>query len=338
MGLFSHKFIALFVAVVLGAACVAVLLKSMPAAASAENCGCHPHMATQRFTHKPVKNGECQLCHKSSGQRHPKVKKGAFIFTDNGKAGLCYECHQRKNSMKFVHTPVASGDCTGCHDVHQSSYRYQLREAGGALCLTCHEKAKLDRKFPHAPIAQGRCLACHDPHQSNVRYMLKAEGPDLCMTCHEKTHFTGKSVHPPVAAGECSSCHSTHGTSFPHLLKQSFPEDFYLPFDKGQYALCFNCHDNTLADEARTDTQTNFRNGMLNLHFVHVNKADKGRSCKVCHDPHAAGQPKLISTKIGGFGRWRIPIRYTRTAVGGTCVVGCHKPKSYDRINQFENP
>lgn len=335
----SGKYICLTAAIMLGIVALALIAKDRPAqAAGTMNCGCHPQKASMQFVHQPVKDGECPSCHKPTAERHPKVKKGAFVLTDNGKAGLCSECHERKDTRKFVHGPVASGDCLECHDVHQSNNKYQLKEAGSALCFSCHEKASFDRKHPHPPIAEGKCTGCHDPHQSDNNYMLKSAGSNLCMKCHDKSMFSGKTVHAPVAAGECNSCHSTHGTQFPKLLKRNFPQDFYTPFDKGEYALCFGCHPSTLADDQRTGTETNFRNGMFNLHFLHVNKIDKGRSCKVCHDPHASSQPRLISNKVNGFGRWRIPIRYTKSEVGGTCVVGCHKPKSYDRENPVVNP
>jgi len=335
----SVKIIGLSVAVLMGMFAVMLVLKEHPAqAAGTMNCGCHPNKASKTFAHQPVKDGECTSCHKATELKHPKFKKGAFTLTDNGKAGLCNECHERKDTKKFVHGPVGSGDCLECHDVHQSDNKYQLKEAGAALCFMCHEKASFDRKFPHPPISEGKCLGCHDPHQSDNKYMLKGAGSSLCMKCHDKAMFTGKSTHAPVAAGECASCHATHGTQYPKLLKKSFPEDFYASFDKSQYELCFTCHSSTLADDQRTGAETNFRNGMFNLHFVHVNKASKGRSCKVCHDPHASSQPKLISDKISGFGRWRIPIRYTKNDVGGTCVVGCHKPKSYDRNDPVVNP
>ncbi len=307
-------------------------------AADAPSCGCHPSKAEKKFSHTPVKAGECYSCHKPTDKKHPKFKKEAFNLTDGGKSGLCNECHERKDTLKFVHGPVASGDCLDCHDVHQSDHKAQLKAPGAQLCYSCHDKSKHARPYPHAPIADGNCLGCHDPHQSNVKFMLKAEGSQLCLKCHDKKLFTGKSVHEPVAKGECGACHATHGTQYPHLLVRPFPEDFYLPFSKDNFSLCFGCHNNQLADDKRTDTQTGFRNGLFNIHYIHINKPDKGRSCKVCHDPHAASQPKLISDKIKGFGRWRIPIRYKKTDVGGTCVVGCHKPKSYDRINPVTNP
>lgn len=332
------KIICLCFAILTGIAGVVLITNQRPAeAAGTENCGCHPHKAEKKFIHIPVKNGECTSCHKPTGQKHPRFKKEAFVLTDKGKAGLCNECHDRKDTKKHVHPPVASGDCIDCHDPHQSDSKFQLKGASESLCYQCHEQAKLSKPFPHRPIAEGKCLSCHDPHQSENKYMLKAVGVNLCMTCHDKAEFSGISVHAPVAGGDCSACHAAHGTQFPHLLKAAVPGEMYQSFDKANFALCFGCHTDTLADSRRTDTETNFRNGIFNLHYLHVNKIDKGRSCKVCHDPHAASQPKLISSKIPGFGRWRIPIRYTKTKVGGTCVVGCHKPKSYNRIDPAQN-
>ena len=337
MNFLSAKTIGLFIAILMGIAAITLVAKERTAeAAGAENCGCHPYKSDKTFVHLPVKNGECISCHKPSGLRHPKVKKEAFLLTDKGKVGLCNECHERKDTKKHVHPPVATGDCMDCHDPHQSDNKSQLKGAGAELCYMCHEKSKMDRTFSHQPIAEGKCLSCHDPHQSDNKFMLKAEGVNLCMTCHNKAEFTGKSVHAPVAAGDCSACHAPHGSQYSHLLKLTFPDEMYQSFEKSNFALCFSCHSNTIADNERTDTETNFRNGMFNLHYLHVNKVPKGRSCKVCHDPHAAGQPRLISNKIPGFGRWRIPIRYTKTEIGGTCVVGCHKPKSYDRINPVD--
>lgn len=335
----SVKIICLCVSILTGIVGVYLMAKEHTAeAADTENCGCHTHQAEKKFVHFPVKNGECQSCHIPSGQKHPKFKKEAFLLTDKGKAGLCAECHERKDTKKYVHPPVAAGDCLDCHDPHQSDNKFQLKEAGAALCYICHEKNRFDRSFPHKPIAEGKCLSCHDPHQSDQKYMLKAGGADLCMTCHNNSLFTGMSVHAPVAAGDCTECHAPHGTQLHHLLKRTVPEKMYQSFDKSNFELCFGCHSNSMADSQLTDSETNFRNGMTNLHYLHVNKADKGRSCKVCHDPHAASQPHLISNRIPGFGRWRIPIRYTKTREGGTCVVGCHKPKSYDRINPVQNP
>lgn len=313
---------------------VLMVIQERPAQASdADNCGCHPSKAEKKFTHLPVKKGECLSCHKPSGQKHPRVKKGAFLLTDNGKVGLCNECHERKDTKKYVHPPVAAGNCLDCHDAHQSDDKSQVKGAGAELCYKCHKKSMFERPFPHKPIAEGKCLDCHDPHQSDAKYLLKAPGANLCVICHDKSEFTGKVIHAPVADGDCSACHAPHGSKYPHLLKGAAPDELYQSFDKDNFSLCFGCHNNKMADNQLTGTETNFRNGINNLHYLHINKVKKGRSCKVCHAPHASSQPRLISSKIAGFGTWRIPIRFTKTEIGGTCVVGCHKPKTYDRIN-----
>lgn len=338
MNVSFNKIICLIFAILMGTAVIALVSKDRRAeAAGRENCRCHTDKGVKKYVHLPVKDGECSSCHKPSGQQHPKFKKEAFVPMGTGKKMFCSDCHDRKDTKKHVHPPVAAGDCLDCHDPHQSDNKFQLKEAGAALCYMCHEKSKLDRSFPHKPVADGNCLGCHDPHQSDNGHLLKAEGVTLCMTCHDNAHFTGKYVHAPVASGSCVACHAPHGTQIHHLLQAKVPDEMYQSFDKANFELCFRCHIDTIADSQRSDSETNFRNGMFNLHFVHVNKASKGRSCKVCHDPHAASQPFLISSKIPGFGLWRIPVRYTKTDVGGTCVVGCHKPKSYDRFNPVEN-
>lgn len=299
--------------------------------------GCHSHKAEKGYVHQPVKKEECVSCHISTGKTHPRIKKGAFTLTNNGKAGLCNECHEPKNSMKFVHAPVASGDCTDCHDPHQSDHKYQLKASGSDLCFQCHDKKLLDKKYPHKPIAEGKCISCHDPHQSNSKFMLKAEGVQLCFRCHDQKKFKGITNHRPVSEGKCQACHTVHGTDNPHMMNKYFAEEFYMPFNKANFDLCFSCHKNNIADDAITESATNFRNGLQNLHFVHVNKTGKGRSCKTCHDPHASNQGHIISSKVDGFGAWRIPIRYTETSNGGSCMVGCHKPKSYDRHQAITN-
>jgi hypothetical protein len=45
----------------------------------------------------------------------------------------------------------------------------------------------------------------------------------------------------------------------------------------------------------------------------------------------------LIRKKISGYGKWKIPVAYKKSTDGGTCVVGCHKTKSYDRNQPIIN-
>lgn len=303
-----------------------------------DGCGtrCHKSKVREQFVHGPVATDDCIACHRPTGKPHPD-EQGAFQLAGE-REKLCAICHESKATKKVVHPPVAEGDCLACHDVHQSPYPKQLKAPGAELCFGCHDATAFAAKHGHAPVASGHCTRCHDPHQSDNPALLKAPGAQLCFGCHDKAIAEGVSVHKPVAAGRCTDCHAPHGSAYPSILKSDYPEEFYLPYKQENFGLCFRCHNKDLAQDRRTDTLTGFRNGDYNLHYVHVNRPDKGRSCKTCHDPHAAGQPRLIKERIPGFGSWDIPIRYTKTETGGTCVVGCHKPKSYDRLRFITNP
>ncbi|KAF0218769.1 MAG: cytochrome C family [Geobacteraceae bacterium] len=253
----------------------------------------------------------------------------------------CLECHSgllRDKQGKAIHSPVAAAECLSCHQP-VSGKRHPADKGsialvikGAALCLSCHED-KYKQRFPHGPVAGGSCLFCHDPHSSGNRMLLKKFGSALCFDCHDRSLANGQYVHEPVGYGECTACHDVHGSAYRRLLKQNFSEAFYLSYSSANYALCFICHNKEIPLDQRTDTITGFRNGDRNLHYLHINKADKGRSCKACHDPHTAGQERLVKESVPGFGKWDIPMFFTKTATGGTCVVGCHKPKSYDRKN-----
>ena len=80
----------------------------------------------------------------------------------------------------------------------------------------------------------------------------------------------------------------------------------------------------------RTRTLTNFRDGNWNLHYLHVNKARRGRTCRACHELHASPDPLHIRERIQ-YGKWLMPIHFEKTEMGGSCHPGCHSIKLYDR-------
>ena len=57
----------------------------------------------------------------------------------------------------------------------------------------------------------------------------------------------------------------------------------------------------------------------------------KGRTCRICHEPHASNGEKLISKEGAQFGEWKIPINFKITSTGGSCAPGCHREFKYDR-------
>jgi predicted CXXCH cytochrome family protein len=139
-------------------------------------------------------------------------------------------------------------------------------------------------------------------------------------------------LHGPVRSGNCTACHDAHGSGHAALLRRDFPKAFYASFDLENYALCFDCHDKALVLTEKTTALTEFRDGARNLHYLHVNRAEKGRTCTACHDIHGSDQPKHMAAAVPFEGSpWALPIQFEKTAGGGRCAPGCHAPKSYQR-------
>lgn len=203
----------------------------------------------------------------------------------------------------------------------------------------CHKKLHSElaeaieqAKVRHRPVAEGKCTACHTPHSTDYEKQLQAPLKEICFGCHEELGYTvaeSAGKHGPVNTNDCAQCHLVHGSPYSRLLRAYFPAEFYTPYATEKYRICFNCHNSRIALRKMSE-ETEFRNGRSNLHFLHVNR-EKGRSCKACHGVHAGNQEKHIREEVP-FGRgWSYPITYKKTATGGSCVVGCHKPKKYDR-------
>ena len=223
-----------------------------------------------------------------------------------------------------------------------------LKADAPELCYPCHDKIKTiaeTSKHKHLAVTEkDGCLHCHTPHASTVQFMLKEAPMSLCVSCHDKpvkmeggppvASFTEqikgkKYLHGPVAQKDCTGCHATHGSEYFRLLVKDYPSLFYAPFSPDKYALCFSCHPESLVLTERTSALTDFRNGDLSLHYMHVNKP-RGRTCRSCHATHASDLPKLIRDSVP-YGTWNLPIQFQKTDTGGGCRPGCHQPLTYDR-------
>ncbi len=296
----------------------------------------------KKFVHGPNASGNCSLCHES----HSSDNK--FLLVESLK-NICTRCHSDKDytdGEKKMHSPMKEG-CSKCHNPHSSDHEYQLIADSENLCSECHKgiTGKTGTvKFKHKVVNENkRCYNCHDPHGSLYENNLKISPLNLCLNCHNKKIIgtdgkdynvykivkNGKFKHGPIRDGNCTGCHDPHGSDFYKILKGEFPKEFYTAYEEKKYRSCFKCHEKNLAKTERTTTLTNFRDGDLNLHFVHVNKT-KGRTCRACHEIHAGDQPKHIREDTP-FGKWSLPIGFEKSKTGGSCAPGCHKEYSYDR-------
>lgn len=299
---------------------------------------CHSTRDTKKVLHPPVSEGLCLNCHDPHASAFPaRLRQSTF--------DTCTTCHPAKAAQhlaaKTQHGALDERQnpkvCVACHDAHQSDHPKRLHDwPVEKVCLTCHDKVQTT--------PSGQALL-------NLKGWLDRHG-ELGMR------------HGPVREGRCPDCHEPHGTDNWRILKGGFPGTPYTPlFSEDTYGLCFRCHDARLLTEktltqkvARSDGGveltptalpqgerlvreglTGFRNGDENLHFRHVNKQDKGRPCRLCHDVHASENPKHIRTSTP-FGNWEFLLNFQKTATGGSCWPGCHAQRRYDREQRQENP
>jgi predicted CXXCH cytochrome family protein len=311
---------------------------------------CHQTAVDDKHVHGPVAVGQCSICHQAHGSDHKSLIRGT-------PEDLCVSCHvttaDEMAKYEFIHE-AAKGQCFGCHDPHGADNWKLLKAEAPEMCYSCHEdiqKRAENSKYKHGVIKEkGSCLSCHTPHASTVKFILKDAPTKLCLTCHSKPvgvkqgdiipAFTDqiegkKFMHGPLKDKDCGGCHKTHGSDHFRLLDKEYPALFYAPFDKDNYALCFNCHSETLVLDEKTDRLTDFRNGKDNLHYLHVNKDRRGRTCRACHQTHASNQPKHIRETVP-YGSWELPLGFGKTETGGTCTPGCHVTKDYDRYNAVD--
>jgi predicted CXXCH cytochrome family protein len=326
--------------------------KLLNAATEALVCAeCHDHVTDDRaFPHGPVAAGACSVCH------NPHVSDHATLLVAPER-DTCLKCHAdmaaRLAGGGQTHAPVAEG-CVACHDPHGGDNRMVLKTVAPKLCLECHDDIGdiIDEAVVgHSPVTSGTsCANCHDSHASRHDDLLAREQMDLCMSCHDQAQGKeGAKVaglgallaehpdhHGPIRQKNCAGCHKVHGGEHFRMLNESYPAEFYASYEESHYALCFQCHEADAMSESETDTSTAFRNGKQNLHFVHVNRDRKGRTCRACHETHASKRPKHLAESTP-FGAWRIPVGFTALPNGGSCASGCHRPYRYDRENAVAN-
>jgi predicted CXXCH cytochrome family protein len=309
---------------------------------------CHKQdFADKKHVHGPVSAGACILCHEPHSSWQPK------LLTEPPDK-LCISCHSeispKGDAARHVHAPVKDANCTGCHDAHASNFRFHLRQDGVELCMSCHKDTgehMAASKVVHGAVKlEAGCASCHTPHFSHLPKLQKASQPESCLGCHDKPMQTadGRGLtdiatllknnsehHGPIRDGACTACHEPHAGNNFRMLLAEYPPDFYAPFKIDNYALCFKCHIPELVQKERGTGLTRFRDGDVNLHWLHVNR-EKGRTCRACHEVHASRNPFHIRDSVPfGTKSWMLELNYRQSDAGGTCSPGCHAPKNYDR-------
>ena len=300
---------------------------------------CHTAGSEPAHAHPPFAEGKCLACHDA----HESDHAGLLARSERE---LCLTCHDRVRdeleSSAHAHQPVVEG-CRSCHLAHGGPRQLLLRAAPDDLCSTCHESVSSDgTPRGHGP-DEASCASCHRGHAGASQTLVQSPLGEVCLACHDREVprpggrnvidvkarvSDSPSAHRPATEGSCSSCHTYHDASDPRLLENAYPSGHYARYTRSSYDLCFACHDPRLVEEEGR-SWTRFRDGERNLHRVHV-QSEKGRSCGICHDPHAGGPAASMRRSVPfGTGAWTLPIGFERTARGGTCRSGCHQPMSY---------
>lgn len=236
---------------------------------------CHTEVASHRVMHGPTASGACDRCHVATASNG---RPTTFTLANGARRGdtrrLCVACHQEESSQTagpHTHAPVASGDCTSCHNPHGSRFRYFLAAEGNGACLTCHRDVAeaLDQPFRHGP-AVTSCMVCHDAHAASFPFQLRAQVNTVCLACHLETS-------PDDVLSEQEALFGKAGARQAQLITGG----------------------------ARIRLDATRRAGHPNVrHPVEgpTDPAVKGRalSCASCHNPHGAGHPKLLRFGASG--------------------------------------
>ena len=126
------------------------------------------------YVHPPRQ--DCTNCHDKNKERskYPQTYLNAPI------PKLCYGCHTDfTTSSKYVHGPVAVGQCLFCHNPHASKIKHLLLEPEPVLCYKCHDQFSIELIPAHISKQMTMCTNCHNPHSSSVRALLKAESNQI---------------------------------------------------------------------------------------------------------------------------------------------------------------
>jgi len=204
---------------------------------------------SRRPFHREGAGEACRPCHRIEvTQKDLKPEKP--------EASMCYKCHSKILSFKYVHGAASRWTCLECHDKDSRPSIFATRQPDKDSCFRCHSDAMAaweGKNYVHGPTATGKCTVCHNPHASDNAFWLRKPTWNLCVSCHEdmakkghvlKTFAIVLSPHPtkgvkdPSRPGEtlsCASCHNPHVSNTSMLL---------VSYEGSIYDFCNRCHKN----------------------------------------------------------------------------------------------
>lgn len=154
-------------------------------------------LVSRYWQHGPFAAGECERCH-SLGQSTSFLGNRATVGAAPRPAAsvsapsrllmppkkICVSCHTQhgrafaRERKLEQHRPVAAGQCTRCHNPHQSLRRYMLLGTDNReLCGNCHDPATLTPIHSENP--QQDCISCHNAHVSTKGNLLRSDAQEL---------------------------------------------------------------------------------------------------------------------------------------------------------------
>lgn len=230
----SKMTVSLVILIVVLSTCLLLTGTAPAAEKKSDHClECHPELR------KPIKNVHralalgCETCHMTvDAKEHPQEKGSIRLMQD--MPGLCFSCHKKTPFQnKDIHSPVASGNCTGCHNPHGSELDMLLVSEPPELCYACHNREKFSKKYVHKIIMR-RC-SCHDQHASEYPHLLYASVSQVCTDCH-RVRKSGNHVVSSLPRGKihpvdgvpdprntkklitCTTCHNPHSSEYQKLF------------------------------------------------------------------------------------------------------------------------
>jgi len=210
--------------------------------------------------HDPAATGQCLKCHIPHGSDYPAMLSNnttdtcgachsvndALFESEHQKMRVadsdCISCHNPHGAFnkrlirKQQHPPFEKKNCGACHDRSKPEKITSLKQAGAAVCLTCHSDIGKQFNTVNNHVHGGTfCVDCHAPHASDYQGLTRDTQETTCYRCHVDTRWRVNDPkatygHPEVRKGNCTACHRPHGSNFRSMLADE--ED----------KVCVSCH------------------------------------------------------------------------------------------------